>query len=434
MRKRQRDVPAASQEIGRWTSRYTWESTWVTNYVYSNWSPGVAQAPYLTRETCWDEIHKGPPFKEGGPFDKWTSRVGSHQPTGYCNIESVWGDRVHRYTGAFVCAQPVDFFRTFFTWSPGYFENAPINVVGGDSTWGSVSSYGPTAWKRFQPGKSIADASVFIGELSDLPRMLRSTAKWFNREYILRFGKRPSGKKKELADAWLNAQFGWIPFISDLRKFYRAYVNMDRWYNQLVRQNGQWIKRKGSMVTSTKAEQVWYSDSQHMSVPDFTFHPLWYIPGVASRSKVIRYTDDKVWFEGSFRYYVPNIESVEFKRRAIAHLFGLDVNPAVLWELIPFSWLVDWCTNVGDILSSHSSNSLFNNLVARYAYLMGTKSERLEVVSLPAFTWRPKHVWTLQLERKTRREANNFGFGLSDGDLTARQWSILGALGISRMH
>lgn len=429
-----RDTPITASQIGTWYWKYLWEPSYQVLSTYTNLSPGVAQCPFTTREACWDETHKGPPYSEGGPFNKWTSRFGAHIPTDYGTHNVAWGsDRQYRYTGAFVCAQPLDFFKPFFTYS-GDFMNNPRSLVNGVNAWGDYSAQSARAWKKFQPGASVADGAVFLGELSDVPRMLRQTANWFNREYLYRFSKRPRGRKaKELANSWLNAQFGWLPFVSDLRKFYKAYRQMDEWYTRLVRNNGQWTKRNGTLFQGTKEDLLQYSGQNHLSYPDFGGHPAWYPGGQRGYYEITRSTGERVWFEGKYRYYVPDIKSVAWKGKALAHLFGLEVNPAVLWELTPFSWLVDWCTNIGDLISNQSTG-LISNVAWKYAYLMGHREELVKITSKPNFPWAPKHVWYVSLDRKTRKEANNFGFDLADSALTARQWSILGALGISRMH
>lgn len=430
---RMRDTPITARVIGEWRWRYNWEPTWSVMSTYTNWSPGVAQCPFTTREACWDETHKGPPYSEGGPLNKWTSRYGAHLPVGSGTNYTTWGgDRQYCYSGEFVCAQTLDFFKSKFTYS-GDFFNSPRSLVNGSNGWGDFSAQSARAWKKFQPGASVADGAVFLGELSDVPKMLRSTAQWFSREFISRFGRRPRGRVKVLADTWLNTQFGWLPFVSDLRKFYKAYRQMDEWYTRLVRNNGQWTKRRGTLFEGTNSELLESSAVNHLSYPDFGGHPAWYPGGNRGSYTITRLTGEKVWFEGQYRYYVPDIQSVAWRGKALAHLYGLDINPATLWELTPFSWLVDWCTNIGDLIANQSTG-LISNVAWKYAYLMGHREEMVTVESRPNFPWQPKHVWYISLDRKTRKEANNFGFDLADSALTARQWSILAALGLSRAH
>lgn len=435
MRKRTRAVPLTSQTIGQVWYKYYWEPTWKPSSVYTNNSPGVAQAPFSTRELCFDEIHPGPPYETGGPFEKWTVEPHFSYPQSPGIYAGVNGNSRYEYRGSFCCNLTANDKGSWFDYtSGGVYLDLPTTVVTAPFTnsWGDFSSYGPKAWKKYQPGQSIADAAVFIGELSDVPRMLKTTAKWFSREYISRFGRNPRGSVKILADNWLNTQFGWLPFVSDLRKFYRAWKTADDVYKQIVRDNGQWIKRVGTVMEDR-------SETVMAEVTNGNYHyPLlasYYYPSYPQRGngKVVRIKEDRAWFAARYRYYVPDIGSVVFKRKAIAHLYGLDLNPAVLWELIPWSWLVDWFTNFGDVLRN-SSTGLLSNLAAKYAYLMWTRDVLCTAHSYAALSPPSSTSWTIRVCRKSRKAANPFGFDVSYGNLTARQWSILGALGISRMH
>lgn len=187
------------------------------------------------------------------------------------------------------------------------------------------------------------------------------------------------------------------------------------------------------MYEGESQDVLFSTDNGHWHYPNLSSY---YYPSYPYRGngKILRVTEEEVWFEARFRYYIPEIRTVEFKRRALRHLFGLELSPVLLWELLPWSWLVDWFTNIGDLVSNYSDTSLFNNLAAKYAYLMSRKRVSVRCESTAAYSPPSKAIWYLSLERKTRKEASPFGFDLSWGDLTSRQWSILGALGISRMH
>jgi hypothetical protein len=104
--------------------------------------------------------------------------------------------------------------------------------------------------------------------------------------------------------------------------------------------------------------------------------------------------------------------------------------------LTPWSWLSDWVTNIGDVMASMSS-IMFDNLCAKYAYVMGTTSQRVDYegrnnYKLP--TGPMTETWYAEYIRKSRVAASPFGFGLTNSDFTARQWSILAALGLSRLR
>jgi hypothetical protein len=113
-------------------------------------------------------------------------------------------------------------------------------------------------------------------------------------------------------------------------------------------------------------------------------------------------------------------------------LLGVELSPSVLWNLSPWSWAADWVGNMGDLMNVVSALGR-DSLVIRNAYVMhhtglvttytgdlnGLPSRRMTKVRIQ--------------ETKTRIGAlSPFGFGLGKADLTAKQWTILAALGMSR--
>jgi len=440
MRLRKKVNPRSTQNIGAmwWRDPRVPSNPWLLSQYYTNSMHLTGQTygwPYYSLESCLDELHPGPPFQKGGPFYKWGSASSFPTATGVGTYLTKWGvDREFRYEGGFCSGIPVEV--GWFSGGAHTCRSWPITMTTAQmaaSTWGSVDAYGAKAWTKFRPGESLADAAVFIGEITDVPRMLKTTASLFGREFLSRFGRNPRGYAKNAADHWLNTQFGWLPFISDLRKFYRAWKVMDTWYNNLVRNNGQWVKRGGIVKKDTSVTEV-ASYGSALITPallNFTYwNPNYPDKG---KSRITRVTSQKAWFEARYRYYVPEIESVVWKRKALLHLFGVDLNPATVWELIPWSWLIDWFANVGDLLNAKSNTSLFNNLATEAAYMMGTTEELVRHDAHFNFLGGPMHLtWETNLVRKVRKLGGKFGFDLSDASITARQWSILGALGISR--
>jgi hypothetical protein len=149
------------------------------------------------------------------------------------------------------------------------------------------------------------------------------------------------------------------------------------------------------------------------------------------------------WFSGAFVYHLPQSFfadlyspfASDFQR--VSHLFGLELTPDVLWELTPWSWAVDWFSNVGDVI--HNVSAWANDgLVMKYGYIMEysfvqdtyTFVGPTNVVG--GFAGRPPNL-TLVVETKVRKKANPFGFGLTMSGLSTVQKSILAAVGLSRL-
>jgi hypothetical protein len=117
------------------------------------------------------------------------------------------------------------------------------------------------------------------------------------------------------------------------------------------------------------------------------------------------------------------------------YLYGIRPGLDTLWELTPWSWLVDWQSNVGDVLKNLSAFSS-DGLIMPYAYIMCEQTSHKEYV-MP-IQYSDYGVWkdaTLSVVVKAvtqqRRPATPFGFGVQLEQLTLKQGAILAALGIS---
>lgn len=125
-----------------------------------------------------------------------------------------------------------------------------------------------------------------------------------------------------------------------------------------------------------------------------------------------------------------------------AQLLGLELTPAVLWELAPWTWLLDWGSNLGAVATNLSQLD-WSNVLLDYAYLtLCVKTEASISVNLYTGKWGTngryssangnfisQHITSVE---KIREQASPFGFSVDWNGLNAFQLSILAALGMSR--
>jgi hypothetical protein len=116
------------------------------------------------------------------------------------------------------------------------------------------------------------------------------------------------------------------------------------------------------------------------------------------------------------------------------HLYGTTITPDVLWELTPWSWAVDWFTNAGDVINNVTNFSQFG-LIMQYGYMMETYSTKiLNTLDRSGLLGHEDQVpppSSATIVSKVRREANPFGFGLSNSSLSLEQIAIAAAVGIT---
>jgi len=233
-------------------------------------------------------------------------------------------------------------------------------------------------WSRAAPRSEVFDAAVFAGELREglprlVPELLKGKANFF----------------KSAGSDYLNVQFGWKPFLNDLQNAARALADATSWVTKPI---GPIHRSRGTKVEIAPVSVA--SPVQGMQVA-----PTWgYLPAfltVAEQREIHRvlgydysksggggvnqsFTGNRVhlqerttWFEGNF-FLLPKVgfDPQNFYDRLTA-LVDLNVTPSTLWELAPWSWLVDWFSHVGDSLTL--AEQLADDRVhAQYAYGMET--------------------------------------------------------------
>lgn len=296
-----------------------------------------------------------------------------------------------------------------------------------DSSADALDEVGASLVANCLPTNSPADASQFLGELlsGGVPK------------FGLNAWKEGTLKAKAVGDDYLNAQYGWVPLANDIGSFLAAVYTADIVMRQYERDAGRVVRRGARFTPESDKSSVVFRENESPWTPISTAGMFGNNTG-QGRVLRMRETTRERWFSGAFTYYLPkgyNSRS-EMSRRAfmIKHMLGLRLTPDVAWELAPWSWAVDWFTNVGDVLHNITAFAS-NGLVMRYGYVM----EHSMIRDTYAFSGetgftRPMTVPTLTLvaETKVRRKANPFGFGITWGGLSPFQLSIAAALGLSK--
>jgi hypothetical protein len=283
-----------------------------------------------------------------------------------------------------------------------YLEAGPVVPTPLDT--GQLNGYGTRAIARCAPTNPLADAATFLGELREIPKIPGTALK--------RHGVRGSG------DEYLNYQFGISPVLRDAKSFRDANAKAEAYLQNLAKRSGRYLHRRFTFpeirtVTETDLGQI---GSQFAAGP---YNSL--------RVRRVRTVTVNAWFSGSFCYYYqlsPNESDYLRRIRKAKDVYGLDLSIEVAWNLLPFSWLADYEFNIGNIAHNLTRFSQ-DGLIMKYGYIM------VHQMAQDVFTFGPSS-WTLTSEVKQRAKANPFGFGVSPGNLSDRQWGILAALGQSK--
>lgn len=283
-----------------------------------------------------------------------------------------------------------------------------------------LDALGTSAIASVIPTNPISGVLVTLGELKreGIPSLIGANT-WRDRTL----------RAKNAGSEYLNYQFGWLPLVSEIQTFAGTVLRSDEISRQYQAESGKLLHRQYTFpteITTNRDVETGIAPVPHIKVGYFS-----------SLGDLTRITTQKYesWFSGAFTYYLPP-EGTIARSAAVAHkLYGTRLTPDVVWNLTPWSWAVDWFTNVGDVVSNISA---FQNdgLVMPYAYIMSRTTHKVEYFLNGAITKygsRPVNVWqSFTTTVKQRRKATPYGFGLTLGGLSTRQWSIMAALGLTR--
>lgn len=284
--------------------------------------------------------------------------------------------------------------------------------------------------KRTVPTAPSAGLAQVLGELREgIPSLtgmivLRNglTSKTFGREYV-------------------NYQFALAPMIRDIQKMAQSVLTANKQVRQYMRDSGRNVRRRRTLYDTSSYQEVGSTYTYGGLVgtgPHGAYTTLLVQNTGDQRVDVWDTMRQRCWFSGAFTYHVPkeeNFLSSMGQYDALANkLLGTRFTANLVWELTPWSWLIDWFGLFGEFISNAESFSS-DALVMRYGYVMHhTLVERTYRISNLIDIYgnqRSSFYITFRKEVKSRIRATPYGFGLDPSTFSPRQWAILGALGIS---
>lgn len=197
-------------------------------------------------------------------------------------------------------------------------------------------------WNRVKPTMATrANLSVFLYELRDVRRMF---------QVIPSKHLTVVGTKRRITD-WrsaikygndfhLNYNFGWKPFTRDVVQTFRAVSSFEKRLTRFVTSQNQILSRKVSKD------------------PTLTFvNATWTLPYNAGFKVTVTGSIETIHSAAfRFAYSIPRYSEGEMRWRSWADSLGLNISPANVWAVIPWSFVADWFVNVGKGLDTVSQD------------------------------------------------------------------------------
>jgi len=368
---------------------------------------------------------QGNPFKRGKPVrggDFWLFK--KHFKITCTDAVMVrWGNNARYYQGQFV---------------PQGNSVYVSSMLNSDQVK-NPEAYADEAWNRTRPAKPIFNAALNLLELKDIPGqledatlgVLRAISKKFRNSRRFRY----RGTELNRTAEWhLAVQFGWLPILGAIQDFHKAQDKEQKALAQVLRDAGRPVKREAVLFHDSTSDEVYQGPGATNMYPVLTTGSYADYGECWDRVEV----EEKVWAEGQFVYFLPpGPQTVEYKKALLRRLYGWRPTPSVIYNLMPWSFLLDYFTNLGEI-AKVASAGVEDRLYANYFYVM---SERVSHSRRQCWAWLNTEGGAEKVETtvheygisKRRVQGHQFGLKLKQSELSASQVGILGALGLSRL-
>ena len=260
------------------------------------------------------------------------------------------------------------------------------------------------AWSS--PGRASVSLPNFLFELRELPEMV--------------FRKKPTGKRRRgetpnTGNTVAELNFGWAAAYSDILKLFDFAAQLEKRIKEL---NAIYDRPGGLKRQRVVAES-------HISSESIVAANSW-ICGVQ-----VRRTNVCVSRQWAALSWVPLFGALGEKpsaasiiAKAKGDIHGWRANPKLVWDALPWSWLIDYFANVGDLLEATSNSFEYrpincctmNQVTSNISDVVTLKSD--DFVVTPA---RMEVVWK-------HRQPSSFGFSLLNPLLSGRQLVTLAGI------
>lgn len=184
------------------------------------------------------------------------------------------------------------------------------------------------AFADLRPDLTIGSIPNFLAELDEIPGLVRL---W----------RKNLGLVKNVAGGFLNYKFGWKPLMGEIETTIKALIatrreiaNFEKACNVLFHRSKGMLNEtqsiSGADTYSAETQTKWKATLKQSCVAHIVYRPL------------------------------PVYAVGELDRRIRGYLdaLGFELNPSIIWDALPFTFVVDWFFNVGGFLEGFKFDTL----------------------------------------------------------------------------
>jgi hypothetical protein len=217
----------------------------------------------------------------------------------------------------------------------------------------------------------------FLIELKDFKRPLLKSAEYFRSgvfiNAIRKLGLRSNETFQQLirraAGSYLNLSFNLLPFISDVGKIRLAMSRTERRLNDFITRSGSPQNRHYVRYLHEFPDR----DDSEVSGGSATSNSFW-DDCFSSSSRKVTYEESTFHCQIQYNYNYTGYQLEHARMLAQLDSLGLNLNPAIIWNAIPWSFVVDWVAGIGPFLDSLKTENMKPMInIRRYLWSISRK-------------------------------------------------------------
>jgi hypothetical protein len=236
---------------------------------------------------------------------------------------------------------------------------AELGAVGVTKLQANWTSYAVRGFESLQPDLTKLSLPNFMIELKDIGKLADEISPFlraatgasgktqllvdFNRFRDLAGKDQFKTAAKLAAEKRLSYKFGWNPTIGDVQAMFDSIINLDLRLQAFKNSIGKDL----SYTKTVEKTDVWKTGTFLLN-GDSHYRVNW-----------AGYLNGKVQYHAK---YTPQplavLGPLDEKIRGVLDHFGVELNPRILWDAIPFTFVLDWFTGFGAWLGQYKVDAL----------------------------------------------------------------------------
>jgi hypothetical protein len=228
-------------------------------------------------------------------------------------------------------------------------------------------------------------------ELRDIKSVVRSGALWktlYDRTinsklYKLLYGSKSVGPVSNIAlilkmaaDANLQTQFNILPLISDIKGIIKSLSLAERRINDLITRSGR-VQVRHFAFNWNEHESV--NDDKNVSIinPNKWGGPV--VDSLVSYNRIVDHHPTSFHMQVEYNYNYTQYQIEHARLLALMDSFGVNFNPAIVWNAIRWTFVIDWVINVSRWLDQFQVQHMAPKINIRRVLWSVTRSRKITI-------------------------------------------------------